>query len=166
MNKRNTCDTDPISLYFAYKRKKYLSETGAPYFLFYRYYLDSTVSLSTIEYGSIPYLVPVPHCGTGKKYQCSPVFKYFSLDSHCGEASLGPVHTEEVRAEGGRPRQGTATLHVTNIQSPDMSPLSSQCSFITRTGTEAKMTPIFLGSQRLIPGLYPLCFLLYFKLSL
>jgi len=28
---RNTCETDPISLYFAYKLKKILSETGAPY---------------------------------------------------------------------------------------------------------------------------------------
>jgi hypothetical protein len=28
---RNTCETDPISLYFAYKRKNFFSETGAPY---------------------------------------------------------------------------------------------------------------------------------------
>ncbi len=27
----NTCETDPNSLYFAYKRKIFLSETGSPY---------------------------------------------------------------------------------------------------------------------------------------
>jgi hypothetical protein len=31
VNKRNTCDTDPISLYFAHKRKNFFCETGAPY---------------------------------------------------------------------------------------------------------------------------------------
>jgi hypothetical protein len=30
VNQRNTCETDPISLYFAYKRKNFLSGTGAP----------------------------------------------------------------------------------------------------------------------------------------
>ena len=30
VNKRNTCETDPISLYFACKRKIFWSETGAP----------------------------------------------------------------------------------------------------------------------------------------
>ncbi len=30
VNKRNTCEMDPILPYFAYKRKKILSKTGAP----------------------------------------------------------------------------------------------------------------------------------------
>ena len=32
MNKQNTCETDPISLYFDYMRKNFCSKTGAPYF--------------------------------------------------------------------------------------------------------------------------------------
>jgi hypothetical protein len=32
VNKQNTCETDPILLYFDYMRKKFLSKTGAPYF--------------------------------------------------------------------------------------------------------------------------------------
>jgi hypothetical protein len=32
VNKQNTCETDPISLYFDKMRKKILSKTGAPYF--------------------------------------------------------------------------------------------------------------------------------------
>jgi hypothetical protein len=60
-----------------------------------------------------------------KRINAREFLNYFCLDSHCGEASPGPVHIEEVRAEGGRPRQGTATLqlHVTDILSPDMSVL-------------------------------------------
>ncbi len=30
VNKRNTCETDPISFHVASKRKHFLSETGAP----------------------------------------------------------------------------------------------------------------------------------------
>jgi hypothetical protein len=30
VNKRNTCETDPISLHFAHKRKIFFCETGAP----------------------------------------------------------------------------------------------------------------------------------------
>jgi hypothetical protein len=32
VNKQNTCETDPISLYFDYLQKKILGKTGAPYF--------------------------------------------------------------------------------------------------------------------------------------
>jgi hypothetical protein len=32
VNKQNTCETDPISLYFDKMRKKILSKMGAPYF--------------------------------------------------------------------------------------------------------------------------------------
>jgi len=32
VNKKNTCETDPISLYFDYMQNKFLSKTGAPYF--------------------------------------------------------------------------------------------------------------------------------------
>ena len=32
MNKQNTCETDPILLYFDKIRTKFLSKTGAPYF--------------------------------------------------------------------------------------------------------------------------------------
>jgi hypothetical protein len=41
---KNIKKTDPISLYFAYKRKKFLSETGAPYFKVIKFELIGTIS--------------------------------------------------------------------------------------------------------------------------
>jgi hypothetical protein len=86
--KRNTSETDPISLYFAYKRKKILSETGAPYFVgFFHRAQHKAPSICP----SLSYLNPAPIF----KVQIFPFLtslSYFFIFSWPGFPLLVPRH--------------------------------------------------------------------------